>query len=127
MTRKSEFSSCSCKRNVSFNRRSSNGLGTICGKPLSRSSRKLSACKRKLASAVLESVHMGEPGPGEVLLRMEACGLCHSDVFVATIEKLPLAPVTLGHEGIGRVEKVGDGVTGDGVASAGGSGGVALG
>src|SRR5436190_1372655 len=64
------------------------------------------------ASAVLESVHMGEPGPGEVLLRMEACGLCHSDVFVTTLEKLPLAPVTLGHEGIGRVEKVGNGVTG---------------
>src|SRR5437588_5628026 len=64
------------------------------------------------ASAALESVHVGEPGPGEVLLRMEACGLCHSDVFVTTLEKLPLAPVTLGHEGIGRVEAVGTGVAG---------------
>ena len=64
------------------------------------------------ASAVLEAVHLGEPGPGEVLLRMEACGLCHSDVFVTTLEKLPLAPVTLGHEGIGRVEAIGAGVTG---------------
>jgi propanol-preferring alcohol dehydrogenase len=47
-----------------------------------------------------------------MLLRMEACGLCHSDLFVAGLEKLPLAPLTLGHEGIGRVEAVGTGVTG---------------
>jgi len=60
----------------------------------------------------VESLHLPEPGEGEVLLRMEACGLCHSDVFVATLEKLPLAPVTLGHEGIGRVEAVGPGVGG---------------
>jgi propanol-preferring alcohol dehydrogenase len=60
----------------------------------------------------VESIHMAQPGEGEVLLRMEACGLCHSDVFVTTLEKLPLAPVTLGHEGIGRVVAVGRGVTG---------------
>jgi propanol-preferring alcohol dehydrogenase len=59
----------------------------------------------------IESIHLGEPSAGEVLLRMEACGLCHSDVFVTTLEKLPLAPVTLGHEGIGRVEAVGSDVT----------------
>jgi propanol-preferring alcohol dehydrogenase len=58
-------------------------------------------------SVSVESIHLAEPGPGEVRLRMEACGLCHSDVFVTTLEKLPLAPVTLGHEGIGRVEAVG--------------------
>ncbi|MEO7653137.1 MAG: zinc-dependent alcohol dehydrogenase [Bryobacteraceae bacterium] len=52
-----------------------------------------------------------EPGPGEVLLRMEACGICHSDLFVAGLEKLPLCPVTLGHEGIGRVDALGSGVT----------------
>ena len=60
----------------------------------------------------IESVHLGPPGPAEVLLRMEACGLCHSDLFVSGLEKLPLAPVTLGHEGIGRVEAVGDEVSG---------------
>jgi propanol-preferring alcohol dehydrogenase len=42
---------------------------------------------------------------------MEACGVCHSDLFVAGLEKLPLAPLTLGHEGIGRVEAVGADVT----------------
>jgi propanol-preferring alcohol dehydrogenase len=60
----------------------------------------------------VESLHLAEPAPGEVLLRMEACGICHSDVFVTTLEELPVAPVTLGHEGIGRVEAVGDGVSG---------------
>lgn len=55
---------------------------------------------------------IGEPGPGEVRLRMEACGLCHSDLFVCGLAKLPVAPLRLGHEGIGRVESVGEGVTG---------------
>ena len=54
---------------------------------------------------------IAEPGSGEVLLRMEACGICHSDLFVAGLERLPLVPLTLGHEGIGRVESVGPGVT----------------
>src|SRR4051794_22348866 len=53
-----------------------------------------------------------EPGPGEVLLRMEACGLCHSDLFVCGLAKLPLAPLRLGHEGVGRVEAAGPDVTG---------------
>ena len=60
---------------------------------------------------VIESHHLGEPEAGEVLLRLEACGLCHSDLFVAGLEKLPLSPLTLGHEGIARVEAVGAGVT----------------
>src|SRR5438067_1655715 len=52
-----------------------------------------------------------EPHQGEALVRMEACGICHSDLFVAGLERLPLLPLTLGHEGIGRVESVGPGVT----------------
>ncbi|MCU1232646.1 MAG: Alcohol dehydrogenase GroES domain protein [Candidatus Solibacter sp.] len=62
-------------------------------------------------AVAIATVHLGEPGVGEVLLRMEACGICHSDLFVCGLEKLPLAPVTLGHEGIGRVAAVGAGVT----------------
>jgi propanol-preferring alcohol dehydrogenase len=57
------------------------------------------------------SIPVTEPGTGEVLIRMEACGLCHSDLFVASLEKLPFTPLTLGHEGIGRVEAVGPGVS----------------
>lgn len=52
-----------------------------------------------------------EPGAGEARVRMEACGICHSDVMITGLEKLPLAPLVLGHEGIGRVEAVGEGVT----------------
>src|ERR1051325_7068922 len=63
-------------------------------------------------AVTVESIDVREPGPGEVLVRMEACGICHSDVYVGTLEKLPLTPVTIGHEGIGRVEAVGEGVTG---------------
>ena len=48
------------------------------------------------------------PGSGEVLIRMEASGICHSDLFVASLEKLPVAPLTLGHEGVGRVVAVGE-------------------
>jgi len=59
----------------------------------------------------VESRDVPVPGPRDVLLRMEACGVCHSDLFVASLEKLSLAPVTLGHEGIGRVEAVGAEVT----------------
>jgi len=57
-------------------------------------------------------VPIREPGTGEVLVRMEACGLCHSDIFLSSLEKLPMAPLILGHEGIGRVERVGTGVDG---------------
>src|SRR5450432_4855731 len=77
-----------------------------------RSTRTQSVILQKARGAVaVETVYLGEPGPGEVLLRMEACGICYSDLFVAGLEKLPLAPVTLGHEGIGRVTAVGADVT----------------
>jgi len=58
------------------------------------------------------AVDRRDPAPGEALLRMEACGVCHSDLFICGLEKLPREPVTLGHEGIGRVEAVGEGVSG---------------
>ncbi len=77
-----------------------------------RSTRTLSAVLAQARGPVsIESIYLGEPAPGEVLLRMEACGVCHSDLFVSGLEKLPLAPLTLGHEGIARVEAVGAGVS----------------
>jgi propanol-preferring alcohol dehydrogenase len=60
----------------------------------------------------VKQVSVPAPGPGEALVRMEACGICHSDLFVAGLPQLPLLPLILGHEGIGRVEAVGEGVTG---------------
>ena len=58
----------------------------------------------------IRDVPVREPGAAEVLVKMEACGICHSDLFVAGLEELPLAPLILGHEGIGRVEAIGAGV-----------------
>ncbi len=54
---------------------------------------------------------MPRPAPGCVLLRMEACGICHSDLFIAGMEKPPVLPLVLGHEGIGKVEGLGEDVT----------------
>ena len=53
-----------------------------------------------------------EPGPGQVRLRVEACGVCRTDLHVVDGElpdpKLPIVP---GHEIVGRVEAAGEGVT----------------
>ncbi|MFE4247908.1 NAD(P)-dependent alcohol dehydrogenase [Streptomyces sp. NPDC056910] len=63
------------------------------------------------------------PGPGQVLLRMTAAGVCHSDIAVMSWPADQLGfplPLTLGHEGVGTVAAVGDGVVavevGDAVA-----------
>ncbi|MDA1315858.1 MAG: alcohol dehydrogenase catalytic domain-containing protein [Acidobacteria bacterium] len=58
----------------------------------------------------IEETPVPVPGPGEVLLRTEACGLCHSDLFVRSFEALPKLPLTLGHEAVGVVERLGEGV-----------------
>ncbi len=59
---------------------------------------------------VIEEVPTPTPGPGEVRLQTEACGLCHSDLFIRSLPSLPRAPVTLGHEAIGTIEQLGPGV-----------------
>ncbi|MCX5059525.1 MULTISPECIES: NAD(P)-dependent alcohol dehydrogenase [unclassified Streptomyces] len=59
-------------------------------------------------------VPVPEPGPGQVLLRVTAAGLCHSDLAVMgwPEEQFPYPlPMTLGHEGVGTVTAVGSGVT----------------
>ncbi|WP_329579145.1 NAD(P)-dependent alcohol dehydrogenase [Streptomyces sp. NBC_01361] len=56
-----------------------------------------------------------EPGPGQVLLKVTAAGVCHSDIAVMSwpAESFPYAlPLTLGHEGVGTVAALGDGVSG---------------
>ncbi|NKC16114.1 MAG: zinc-binding dehydrogenase [Gammaproteobacteria bacterium] len=59
---------------------------------------------------VVETVQLDDPSDGEVLVRMAAAGVCHSDYHVMKGEwSLPL-PAVLGHEGAGIVEKVGPGV-----------------
>jgi propanol-preferring alcohol dehydrogenase len=61
----------------------------------------------------VEEVPKPQPGPGEILVKLEASGLCHTDIHAARGDwpvkpKLPLIP---GHEGVGIIESVGEGVT----------------
>lgn len=59
----------------------------------------------------LEICELDHPGPGEVLIKVEACGVCHTDI-AARDQYMPVTlPAVLGHEGVGRVEKLGPGVT----------------
>jgi propanol-preferring alcohol dehydrogenase len=66
-------------------------------------------------SAPLELVDRDVPAPaaGQVLVRLEACGLCHTDIHAAGGDwpVQPALPFVPGHEGIGIVEQLGSGVT----------------
>jgi propanol-preferring alcohol dehydrogenase len=59
----------------------------------------------------LEDVPNPSPGPGDVLVRVTAAGLCHTELhFLSGLLDLGIAPLTLGHEIVGRIERVGAGV-----------------
>jgi propanol-preferring alcohol dehydrogenase len=62
---------------------------------------------------VIEDRPMPEPGPGQVVVRMEASGLCHTDIHAANGDwpVTPTVPFIPGHEGVGIVTELGDGVT----------------
>ena len=55
----------------------------------------------------LEEIEVEQPGPGEALVRIEASGICHTDLHVAETGWAHPLPVLLGHEGAGVVEEVG--------------------
>jgi S-(hydroxymethyl)glutathione dehydrogenase/alcohol dehydrogenase len=71
----------------------------------------------KMRAAVLEEfgaplsvgeVDLAEPKAGEVLVRLAACGICHTDMYTASgVDPSGYAPTVLGHEGAGVVEAVG--------------------
>jgi S-(hydroxymethyl)glutathione dehydrogenase/alcohol dehydrogenase len=61
---------------------------------------------------VVQDVELAEPGPGEVLVRLVACGVCHTDMYTASgVDPSGYAPTVLGHEGAGVVERCGEDVT----------------
>src|SRR6059058_5067685 len=61
---------------------------------------------------VIQEVDLADPGPGEVLVRLRACGVCHTDMYTASgADPSGYAPTVLGHEGAGVVEHVGEGVS----------------
>lgn len=59
----------------------------------------------------LEEVELDEPRDGEVLVRIEAAGVCHSDLHYMTGDLLAKLPLVVGHEGAGIVEAIGPGVS----------------
>jgi Zn-dependent alcohol dehydrogenase len=59
----------------------------------------------------IEELDLDAPGPGEVLVKMRAAGLCHSDLSVITGVRPRPVPMALGHEASGEVLEVGAGVT----------------
>jgi alcohol dehydrogenase len=65
------------------------------------------ATSRPLA---VTSVELAPPGPGEVLIKVAAAGLCHSDLSVINGDRPRPMPMALGHEAAGIVQELGDGV-----------------
>jgi S-(hydroxymethyl)glutathione dehydrogenase / alcohol dehydrogenase len=64
------------------------------------------------APLAVQEVDLAEPRAGEVLVRLVACGVCHTDLFTASgADPSGYVPTVLGHEGAGVVERVGEGVT----------------
>ncbi|MCS5497017.1 zinc-dependent alcohol dehydrogenase [Cnuibacter physcomitrellae] len=61
---------------------------------------------------VVENRAVPRPGPGQVLVRLEACGLCHTDIHAMRGDwpVRPSLPFVPGHEGVGIIERLGDGV-----------------
>ncbi|RYE42444.1 MAG: alcohol dehydrogenase [Hyphomicrobiales bacterium] len=57
-------------------------------------------------------VELDGPGPGEVLVRIEASGVCHSDLSVVDGNRVRPVPMLLGHEACGRIVECGSGVEG---------------
>jgi len=61
---------------------------------------------------VVQELELAEPGPGEVLVRLQACGVCHTDMYTASgVDPSGYAPTVLGHEGAGVVERCGEDVS----------------
>ncbi|MDJ0458032.1 alcohol dehydrogenase catalytic domain-containing protein [Arthrobacter sp. NQ7] len=59
----------------------------------------------------ISELELGEPGPTEILVRLEAAGICHSDLSVVDGNRVRPVPMLLGHEAAGRVVEVGSDVS----------------
>src|SRR5258707_15549849 len=60
---------------------------------------------------IIEDVALEPPGPGELLLRIKATGLSHSDLSVINGDRPRPVPMVLGHEAAGAVLECGEGVS----------------
>jgi S-(hydroxymethyl)mycothiol dehydrogenase len=68
--------------------------------------------RRKGEPVSVETILVPDPGPGEALVKVQACGVCHTDLLYREGGINDEFPFLLGHEAAGIVEAVGDGVTG---------------
>src|SRR5437867_6924319 len=64
----------------------------------------------KGAPVTIETITVPDPGPGEAVVRVQACGVCHTDLHYRQGAINDDFPFLLGHEAAGVVEVVGDGV-----------------
>ncbi|MFA7767504.1 S-(hydroxymethyl)mycothiol dehydrogenase [Streptomyces sp. NRRL S-448] len=67
--------------------------------------------REKGAPVTLETINVPDPGPGEALVKVETCGVCHTDLHYRNGGINDDFPFLLGHEAAGIVEAVGEGVT----------------
>ncbi len=68
------------------------------------------AVLREGINFAIEDLLLDEPRPGEILVRLVATGVCHTDIKMAEMAGRVPRPIVLGHEGAGVVEQVGEGV-----------------
>src|SRR6202162_5609367 len=71
-------------------------------------------CSRPYANSkplLVEDISLDPPGPGELLIKIKATGLCHSDLSVINGDRPRPMPMVLGHEAAGEVQECGAGVT----------------
>src|SRR5690606_27508193 len=80
------------------------------GPPMSQQVRGIVA-RRKGEPVTLETVVVPDPGPGEAVVRVQSCGVCHTDLHYREGGINDEFPFLLGHEAAGVVEAVGEGVS----------------
>jgi D-arabinose 1-dehydrogenase-like Zn-dependent alcohol dehydrogenase len=66
---------------------------------------------KKGAELTIRDVELKQPGPGYVLVKVVACGVCHSDRFVQQGNFGDVFPRVPGHEAVGDIVAIGEGVT----------------
>jgi len=72
---------------------------------------KAAVCRAFKAPLAIETIKLADPGPGEVLVNVAACAICHSDIFYIDGAWGGDLPAVYGHEAAGVVAAVGEGVT----------------
>ena len=72
---------------------------------------KAAVCRAFKAPLAIETIELADPGPGEVLVNVAACAICHSDIYYIDGAWGGDLPAVYGHEAAGVVAAVGEGVT----------------